>query len=338
MKPTVKKRSKNAPQGPQNGRKSAAAPGPRGAARRDERRVPRSGEKRESSGSPLICWGRNPVAEVVARSPERVAKLLVARGLDDSYLERLTRDAASAGVKPQFVPREHLDKLAEGGTHQGVAAYVTPPKKQEIEDLTARCPKGPALVVALDHLQDPRNLGAIARTAEAVGALAVAVQENRSAALTGTVVKTSAGAALRLPIPAVVNLRRTLEKLKKEDFWVVGLSGDADVNLFDEPLPERCVLVAGGEGEGLSDLTRKTCDMLVKMPMCKPVESLNASVATALAMYHWANSHQFGAPLIEGEVREDESAPELAYRAPQWDVDLPEEGDWDESVDEENNR
>lgn len=334
MKPTVKKRSRNAPQGPQNGRRPDHTSGSRAKGRPEDGRTPRGGVKRENIGGPLICWGRNPVAEVVAQTPERVAKLLVARGLDEAYLERLTRDAAAGGLKPQFVPREHLDKLAEGGTHQGVAAYVTLPKKQELEDLTARHPKGPALVVALDHLQDPRNLGAITRTAEAVGAVAVAVQENRSATLTGTVVKTSAGAALRLPVVTVVNLRRTLEKLKKENFWIVGLSGDAEVNLFDEPLPDRCVLVAGGEGEGLSDLTRKTCDMLVKLPMCKPVESLNASVAAALAMYHWANGHRFGAPLIDGEISDDASAPELAYRAPEIDFQIPEEGDWDDGDDE----
>lgn len=265
----------------------------------------------------------------MSATPERVSKLLVARGLEPAFLEKLTRMAGVGGIKPQFVPREHLDKLSENGTHQGVLAYVTAPKAKDLDDVVDGV-TGAALLVALDHVQDPRNLGAIARTAEAAGATAIVVPENRSATLTGTVVKTSAGAALRLPIVTVVNLRRSLEELKKRDFWVVGLSGDAEVSLFDEKLPDRCVLVAGAEGQGLSELTRKTCDMVVKLPMCKPTESLNAAVATGLATYQWALAHKFNSAFLETPVYSDDDAPELNYRAPELELNLPEEEDWED--------
>lgn len=278
----------------------------------------------------MLCWGRNPVYELLRQSPERVNKILVAANLESSFLQKLERAAGEGGLRLQTAARETLDDLASGGTHQGVVAYVSPPKTLSADDFIEQIRgKDPAMVMALDHIQDPRNLGAICRTAEAAGAKGILLPVDRSVDVTGTAVKTSAGSALRLPIVKVVNLRRSLETLKKEGFWVIGLSGDGEANLFDAPLPERCVLVMGGEGEGLADLTRKTCDQIVSLPMQSPVESLNAGVAASLALYHWAKDFVFG-DIISGEAVDDDDAPELSYQIPEPEIKWPEEDNFDD--------
>ena len=152
--------------------------------------------------------------------------------------------------------------------------------------------KTSALIVVLDHIEDPHNLGAIIRSAEAGGASGVISAKRRSALPTDTVIKTSAGASLRLPLVQVANITRTIEQLKAANFWTVGLDAKAQSSIWSEPLPERTALVVGAEGEGLSRLVAETCDMLRKIPINQEgVSSLNASVAAALGIFEWARVH-----------------------------------------------
>ena len=147
--------------------------------------------------------------------------------------------------------------------------------------------EAPALIVVLDHVEDPHNLGAIVRSAEAAGAAAAVYSRRRSALPGGTVVKTSAGASLRLPMIPVVNVVRTLEQLQAAGFWIVGLEGRAEVSLWEDEVPARLALVVGAEGEGLSRLVSESCDQLLRVPIQGGVGSLNASVAAALGMFEW---------------------------------------------------
>jgi len=218
---------------------------------------------------------------------------LIANNVRPPFLDELT-DAARAGrVVYQVVAPEALDKLCPGTRHQGVACRITETKPVELDSFLRGLPKGePALIVVLDHIEDPHNMGAIVRSAEAAGAAAVVYSRRRSALPGGTVVKTSAGAALRLPMIPVVNIVRTIEQLQALDFWTAGLDGNAETSLWGETLPARLALVVGAEGEGLSRLVSQTCDQLLRIPIQGGVGSLNASVAAALGIFEWRRAHE----------------------------------------------
>ena len=176
--------------------------------------------------------------------------------------------------------------------HQGVICTLNPVKPVELDEFLREIPEGPALVVVLDHIEDPHNLGAVIRSAEAGGALCVIHAKRRAAIPNDTVIKTSAGAALRLPVIQVVNITRTLEALKAKNFWTVGLDAESKTSIWDEKLPERTALVIGAEGFGLSRLVSESCDMLMKIPIKKDsAGSLNASVAAALGIFEWSRSY-----------------------------------------------
>jgi 23S rRNA (guanosine2251-2'-O)-methyltransferase len=175
-----------------------------------------------------------------------------------------------------------LDRLAEGARHQGIVAEVDPYEYAEWEDLLDR---NPDCLVALDEVTDPRNFGAIVRTAEASGAGGVLVPRHRSAGVTAVVARASAGATARVPVARVTNLVRALEASKEAGFWVIGLDGDAEETIFSVDLPERIVLVLGAEGRGLRPIVRRACDRLVSIPMRGAVGSLNVSVAAGIALY-----------------------------------------------------
>ncbi|MCR4817557.1 MAG: 23S rRNA (guanosine(2251)-2'-O)-methyltransferase RlmB [Fretibacterium sp.] len=240
-----------------------------------------------------ICWGRQPVLDLVKGNPTRCTRLLIANNVRPPFLDELT-DAARAGrVVYQMVAPEALDKLCPGERHQGVACRITETKPVELEPFLRALPKDrPALIVVLDHIEDPHNMGAIVRSAEAAGAAAVVYSRRRSALPGGTVVKTSAGAALRLPMIPVVNIVRTIEQLQALDFWTAGLEGRAEASLWEESLPARLALVVGAEGEGLSRLVSQTCDQLLRIPIQGGVGSLNASVAAALGIFEWRRGHE----------------------------------------------
>ena len=213
---------------------------------------------------------------------------MIANNVRPPFLDELV-DAARAGrVVYQMVAPEALDRLCPGERHQGVACRLTDVRPVELDPFLKDLPKdGPALIVVLDHIEDPHNLGAIVRSAEAAGAAAVVYARRRSALPGGTVAKTSAGASLRVPMIAVVNIARTIERLQAAGFWTVGLEGRAERELWAEELPSRSALVVGAEGEGLSRLVGQTCDQLLRVPIKGGVGSLNASVAAALGMFEW---------------------------------------------------
>ena len=202
--------------------------------------------------------------------------------------------AKSVGVVFQIVAPEALDKLSGGEKHQGVICRITQAKTLELDEfLRGLADKPSALVVVLDHIEDPHNLGAIIRSAEAGGASGVISAKRRSALPTDTVIKTSAGASLRLPLIQVANITRTIETLKTANFWTIGLDAEAHDSLWSDAMPERSALVVGAEGEGLSRLVSQTCDMLRKIPISSTgVSSLNASVAAALGIFEWARARR----------------------------------------------
>jgi 23S rRNA (guanosine2251-2'-O)-methyltransferase len=258
-----------------------------GAAAQRGRPAPRRREARAAAGSAAerIVGGLHPVRELL-RSAQPVTQLLVAVGREASpVLDEIVRLAAQRGLPLREVDRRLLDDRSEGLVHQGVLAIGPPFPYVSLEAVLAAT-TGPPLLVALDGVTDPHNLGSIARTAEAVGAHGLIVPGRRAATVTATAEKAAAGALAHLPVVEVTNLVRTLATLREAGVWSLGLDGDAEVELGTHPLAsEPCVLVVGAEGSGLSRLTRERCDALVRLPMRGRVGSLNASVAAAVALY-----------------------------------------------------
>lgn len=231
--------------------------------------------------------------DLLTKTPSRCAKLIIANNVRPPFLDEVIDLAKSAGITFQIVAPSALDKLSGGEKHQGVICRLTQARTLELEEfLKSLEAKSSALVIVLDHIEDPHNLGAVIRSAEAGGASGVISAKRRSALPGDTVIKTSAGASLRLPLIQVANITRTIEQLKAANFWTVGLDGKAEASLWSEKLPERTALVVGAEGEGLSRLVGETCDMLKRIPISQEgVSSLNASVAAALGIFEWARVH-----------------------------------------------
>lgn len=232
--------------------------------------------------------GRNAVVEAL-RAGMPLKTILVAEGTrPDRDIEEIDRRAKAAGVQVRRVSKREVDARSERGAHQGVLAEAAPFRFTPLDTVLERT-RGlkHSLVIALDHVTDPGNLGAVARTAEVVGAAGVLVAKRRSAAITPATYKSSAGAIAHIPIAQEPNLVRALERCKEEGFWIAGASERADRSVWQAPLDGRIVLVMGSEGEGLSRLVRETCDFLVSLPQAGKVGSLNvAQAATALA-YEW---------------------------------------------------
>jgi 23S rRNA (guanosine2251-2'-O)-methyltransferase len=231
--------------------------------------------------------GRNAVAELLA-SGRRVKKLyLLEGGRAGDILDGLRVQAISHGIVVEAVPKRVLDSLSERGAHQGVVATVEPFRYADLDAVLAASGTGPSLIVALDHVTDPQNLGAVIRTAEVAGASAVVIPKDRAAAMTPSALKAAAGAAEYLPVCREPNLVRALERCKQEGYWVVGASEKASEIAFDAPMEGRIVLVMGAEGEGLARLTERACDLLVRIPVRGRISSLNVSAATAVLAYEW---------------------------------------------------
>jgi 23S rRNA (guanosine2251-2'-O)-methyltransferase len=233
-----------------------------------------------------VLYGLHPVEEALKAGRRRFDHVLVAREREDARIERLVALCRASGVRVRQESREQLTQLAQTPAHQGVVALVRPQEFLSIEDLFAPNPSdAPRLLLALDGVEDPQNLGALLRVADGVGVDGVLLTERRSAPLSPVAVKASAGAAEHLRIARVVNLVRALEELKKQNIWVIGLDerGTSDYDQFD--LTGNCVLVLGREGAGLHDLVRRTCDHLLRIPMAGGVSSLNVSAAGAVVLY-----------------------------------------------------
>jgi len=229
-----------------------------------------------------LVVGVNPVLEQIRREPGRVAKLLVAHGVHGGAA-RVAEAANRAGLKIVREDSRRLSTLAGGLAHQGVVAVLH--GAGAVADFDELVASRPSCLLVADQVTDPRNLGALLRSAEGAGVGGVVVPRDRSAALSAVVAKASAGASAHVPIAQVVNLARALEELKRAGYWIVGLDGGAPQTVFDLDFPDPCVLVVGAEGKGLRPLTRSSCDHLVSIPMLGKIESLNVSVAAAVALY-----------------------------------------------------
>ena len=229
----------------------------------------------------MWIYGRNPVLEALRAG--RARRVLVARGVEGWLLKELER----LGAPYTLVPRIELDTLLRTTHHQGIAAEVEDPPYASLEDALrlAASRKEPPLLVALDGVTDPRNYGAMIRSALALGAHGVVSEERRAAPLSPLALKASAGAALKLPVVKVKNLPRTLKALKEEGLWVYGLDVRGEKAPWELDYARPLVLVVGSEGEGMRRLVRETCDALFRIPIREEAESLNASVALGIALY-----------------------------------------------------
>lgn len=265
------------------------------AARRKRAAEKHSSTKRgpaDRAARSSTLMGRNAVLEALRAGIPATALHVQARAdADDRWREAL-RIAVHRQIPLLEVPRMELDRMSDGGVHQGLMLTVPPFAYAEDGDvLTGN------LVVALDGINDPRNLGAIARSAAAFGASGLIIPSRRSVGVTASSWKASAGALARLPVAQVTNLTRTLENAKRAGFITVGLAGDAAVDLSEmrtDVLSEPVILVVGSEGAGLTRLVAQTCDWLVRIPMGEKTESLNAAVAASIAMYAVAQSRVTG--------------------------------------------
>ncbi|MEU8407041.1 23S rRNA (guanosine(2251)-2'-O)-methyltransferase RlmB [Micromonospora sp. NPDC048842] len=270
-------------------------PGGRGAATggrggkptgRSGPRVTPGRKSNPSKDTPELLVGRNPVLEALRANVPATA-LYTAQGIDmDDRINEIIRTAADRGIANLEISRAELDRMTGGVLHQGVGLQVPPFAYQSFEDMVAAALEQQApLLVALDGVTDPRNLGAVIRSAAAFGAQGVFVPERRAAGITATAWRTSAGAAARVPVAQVTNLTRSLKACRDAGFMVVGLDADGDTDLYNlEAAVGPLVVVVGSEGRGLSRLVGETCDLTVSIPMISEVESLNASVAAAVAL------------------------------------------------------
>jgi 23S rRNA (guanosine2251-2'-O)-methyltransferase len=215
-------------------------------------------------------------------------RIAIAKGRQDTRVEEIVQLARGRGIAVRFEDRNQLDRLANSRDHQGVVAMVAARAAATLEDILARAnhSKGQqGLIVLLDGVEDPHNLGAIIRTALAAGAHGVVVPERRAAGLTDTVARASAGALAHLPVAKVTNLARAMEDLKQAGYWLVGLDETGQKSYTEVDYTTPTGIVMGGEGNGLHELTRKRCDFVVSLPTSGPVKSLNVSVAAGVVLF-----------------------------------------------------
>lgn len=233
-----------------------------------------------------IVYGKNPVEGLLETNPKRINKIYLAKGVKfDPKIKNILSLARQNRINVQDIPREKMDSLA-GGVHQGIAASVSPVEYTELEDLLPKIKnKSDALLIILDKVEDPHNLGAIIRTAAAAGADGIIIPKRRSSQITSTVEKSSAGTVEKIAICQVNNLNETIKTLKENNFWVIGAEGSAKDYYFQQKYDMNCALVLGSEGEGISQLVKKNCDLLVKIPMEENVNSLNVSNAASILIY-----------------------------------------------------
>jgi len=235
----------------------------------------------------LLVWGLHSVGAVLSRAPEDILECWIRDDGGNAELAALAAEAARRGLRLQRVPAATLDRLSDGAVHQGVVLRRRAPAALDLAWLRERiaAAQTPPLVLALDHAQDPHNLGACLRVADGAGADAVLIPRDRSVSLTPAAAKVASGAADSMPLVQVPNLVQALESLKKDGLWVIGTAGDAPASLYATDLRGPTVLVLGAEAEGLRRLTRATCDLLVSIPMAGSVSSLNLSTAAAVCLF-----------------------------------------------------
>jgi 23S rRNA (guanosine2251-2'-O)-methyltransferase len=232
-----------------------------------------------------VIFGINTVMEALKARGRAFEWVGVAKERHDIRLQRLIQVCRHNSIAVRFLPRIELDRLAASGAHQGVVAVTSSKQYADLDDVVAAKRGEYSLVVVLDGVEDPHNLGAILRTADASGADGVLIPERRAAGVTGTVAKASAGASEHLPVAKVTNVARTLEELKAKGLWIVGLDERGKQSYDSVDYKIDCAIVLGAEGKGLHDLVSKKCDFLVSIPMLGEVPSLNVSVAAGVVLY-----------------------------------------------------
>jgi 23S rRNA (guanosine2251-2'-O)-methyltransferase len=230
-------------------------------------------------------YGINSVTEALKARGRAFQWVGMAKERHDIRLQRLIEDCRKLGIQVRFVERTELDRMAGNAAHQGVVAVTSAKQYNDLNDVIDARRGEYSLIVVLDGVEDPHNLGAILRTSDAVGADGVIIPDRRAAGVTGTVTKASAGASEHLPIAKVTNIARTVEELKDRNIWTVGLDERSKQTYDALDYKMHCALVLGAEGKGLHDLVKKKCDFLVSIPMLGKVPSLNVSVAAGVVLY-----------------------------------------------------
>ena len=238
-----------------------------------------------------LIYGIHAVESAIRHQPENVLQVFVQQGRNDNRVKTIQDIAKNSGVSIQSISNDKLKEKCPKARHQGVVAEIRFNNSSDVslEDVLN---KESVLLLILDEVQDPHNIGACLRTADAVGVDAVIVSKNRSPALTPVIRNVASGAAETVPYIMVSNLARVLEKIKQENIWLVGTSGDSEHTIYQTSLNKRVALVMGSEGKGMRRLTRESCDELVSIPMQGSVESLNISVATAVCLYEIRRQQQ----------------------------------------------
>ncbi len=236
---------------------------------------------------PEYVWGRNPVLETL-RSPRQVKRLLLAEGQRDApAVAAIVQEAKRRQIPVETVPRQRLDQFSQGAVHQGCMAVVEARKYASLEQIlnyASQKSEDPFLLL-LDAIQDVNNLGSLLRSAEAAGVHGVVIPAHEAAEVNATVIKTSAGATEHLLIARENNITHTIDFLKKQNIWTIGLAGEARTDYDKADLTGSLALVVGNEGKGISRLVREHCDLLIKLPMRGTINSLNAAVAGSIALY-----------------------------------------------------
>lgn len=270
--------------------------------RSDKRERPTDGRIRPHGGSfgrnrrdehaensdPSLIFGMLPVLEALRAGGRKIDKIAIAEGAADSRIRELAEAARSRGIVVNRLSRDAFSRIApEGVNHQGVVAFAAAAEYVSVDEILDNADDD-ALLLVLDGVEDPRNLGAILRVAECAGAGGVLIPERRAVGLTGTVAKSSAGAIEHVKVAKAANLNRLIEELKKKGIWVVGTDADAETAYTDWDWRQPSALVLGGEGSGLHRLVSENCDVLVKIPMYGKIESLNVSVAAGVILFEAA--------------------------------------------------
>jgi len=236
---------------------------------------------------PSKLYGLHSVQAALDYSPKKISKAWIDAQRLDKRLSQAIEALLDLGIEPEKTERKKLDKLAEGNNHQGIVIEVEMPAELSENELKAAVANltTTALFLVLDNVQDPHNLGACLRTADATGVHGVIITKDNATGITPTVCKVASGAAETVPVYQVTNLSRTLRWLKEQGVWVMGAAGEATQTAYQVDFNVPLALVVGAEGKGMRRLTREQCDMLVKLPMLGQVESLNLSVATGVLLY-----------------------------------------------------
>jgi 23S rRNA (guanosine2251-2'-O)-methyltransferase len=229
-----------------------------------------------------ILAGIHPIYEAL-KAGRPLDRILVAKGAGGPKLQEIVDLCRKRGISVRFEPREALDRVSSGASHQGLVAFGAARAYVELDDLIDSA----HMLVVLDGVEDPHNLGAVIRTVNAVGADAVVIPERRAAGLTETVAKASAGAVEYTPVARIGNVGQALEKLKQHGFWIFGLDERGTLPYHEADFAEKSVLVLGAEGTGLHELVKKRCDVLLRIPMAGQIASLNVSVAAGVVLFEW---------------------------------------------------